>query len=315
MDSGEFAKRLKEAKKEKVIEVVDLVCKRYEISKPKLNFKGCPEETQDELAHYHFGEHKICISELQLNKLKTLTDVENTTYHELTHILVQEHGGEFNNTMNTFKVDTWHPPRGAMYITHENLKEANKIKSKPAKIRIDKTRCNYHLCRKRTKLYQCSHCKNYYCKDHKEPIEPANLTSEWSKKDHSKTSYHPCPQYVDFLKKQKERQTDEYGKALDILTGKYNPKIDIEQPDVAYVTPSKEEEKIKQKEETKKKVVENPLTDEEQQELIKKIYKDYDSKYGEYGRRWNAKGKEVRSINEKPGGFLKWIKKKLKIGE
>lgn len=222
MDGDAFSERILEMKRQRVKEIVYLVCDKEKLPIPKINFKGCPVEKQNELAHYHPDENKICISELQLHKLRSLVEVENTTYHELAHILELNHGGKFIKTKNKFRLDTWRPPRGAIFISAEVQKELDELRvhQKPEKIEVDKTFCNYHLCKKKRKLYQCPHCKGYFCEEHIQPIVPAHLTSEWSTSDSSGTNYHPCPEYVVFKKKQEEQKIEDYGKALDRLSGR-----------------------------------------------------------------------------------------------
>ena len=135
VDSREFRKKLLESKKKRVIEIVNSVCERENLPIPKVNFEGCPLEDQDQLAHYHSDQNKICISETQLHKLKTLRDVENTTYHELAHILEQSHGGEFEKTKNKFKLKDWRPPRGVQFISGEQVNEANeRIRNDPKRL-------------------------------------------------------------------------------------------------------------------------------------------------------------------------------------
>lgn len=234
MDSREFRKKLLESKKKRVIEIVNSVCERENLPIPKVNFEGCPQEDQDQLAHYHPDQNKICISEIQLYKLKTLRDVENTIYHELAHILEQNHGGEFEQTKNKFKLKDWRPPRGVIYIKGDRKREP----LKPDKETIDKTRCNYHLCRKKRKLYKCPYCERYFCKEHRKPVVPGKSILEERGMDFGKIDYHPCPGYVEVAKKQKEDEIEKYGKALDILK---HENINLE-----FKTEKKDEEKLKE---------------------------------------------------------------------
>ncbi|MDE1871200.1 MAG: hypothetical protein KGI06_03090 [Candidatus Micrarchaeota archaeon] len=209
MDSSGFKKKLLETKKDKAIEIALLVCEREHLPIPKINFKGCQQETQDHLAHYHPDLHKICISEIQLYKLKTLRDVENTMYHELAHIVEQNHGPGFVRAKNKFSLDTWRPPQGVMYV-----KGGQKIEiPKQEKEKIDKIRCNYHLCRKKRKLSKCPYCKRYFCKEHIKPIVPGKSNTD---ADHE-MDYHPCSPYYNYDKKQKEIEHEKYREALDAL--------------------------------------------------------------------------------------------------
>jgi hypothetical protein len=65
-------------KKDKVIEIIILVCDKYKLPVPKINFKGCQQKRQDRLAHCHPDMNKICISEIQLHKLKTVRELEES---------------------------------------------------------------------------------------------------------------------------------------------------------------------------------------------------------------------------------------------
>jgi len=217
MDSETFRKKLLNTKKQRVIEIAYLVCEKERLPIPKINFKGCQQETENQLAHYHPDENKICISETQLHKLKTLKDVENTTYHELAHILEQNHGGGFVKTRNKFQLDTWRPPRGVIYISAEVQRQIRELESrqKSEKISVDKTLCNYHLCRKKRKLSQCPHCKRYFCSEHIRPVAPGKLREDDS--DYKSMSYHPCGTYVDFARKKEENEHTAYRNALDAM--------------------------------------------------------------------------------------------------
>ncbi len=211
MDGNDLRKRIIAQKRQKVLEIVYLVCQKEGIKEPKVNFNGCPQEKQDQLAHYHPTENKICISTAQLYKLKSMTSVENTTYHELAHMFEQNHGPKFKQTKIKLKSEVWRPPRGVVFISKEVQQQLAEQRAKlgravPEKVKIDKTRCNYHLCRKKTKLTQCKYCKNYFCKEHIQPIVPGGVDIGY---DQEGDNYHPCPEYVDFVKEQKDKQIKE----------------------------------------------------------------------------------------------------------
>ena len=69
--------------------------------------------------------------------------------------------------------------------------------------------CSYHLCKKRTKVYSCKSCGEYYCKEHAHPKIPTRFIDDiksaeglrsWRRKDG-----HPCSQYAEWrIKKEKE---------------------------------------------------------------------------------------------------------------
>lgn len=128
----DFRKRVLQNKKKRVIEIVQLVCAYEDLPLPKVNFDGCPTETGNELGHYHSDENKICISEFQLNRLKTMKDVEDTTYHELAHIIEPKHGGWHKQTQALFKSKTWRPPHGPAYLDGNTVnKSSEEIRKDP----------------------------------------------------------------------------------------------------------------------------------------------------------------------------------------
>ena len=218
MDSREFRVKLFEEKKQKALEIVYSVCEAEGLPVPEVNFMGCPLETENQLAHYHPDKNKICISEFQLHKLRSLSDVENTIYHELAHIIEQNHDGKFEQTKNKFKLKNWRPPRGVIY----NKGDIKIEPQKPKKETVDRTRCNYHLCRKKRKLYECLYCGRYFCEEHRKPVVPGKSILEERVLDERgmefvKIDYHPCPGYVEVAKKQKEEEIEAYGEALDKL--------------------------------------------------------------------------------------------------
>ncbi len=120
----------------------------------------CPYGSGNEIAHAHPKIRLICISRGNLEGL-SLEDVEQTAVHETTHMRHLDHGSGFVTDMEDAQLTSW-------LISHKpsQVTIKSKIRATPE---IDKLRCNYHLCRKKTKLFKCKHCENYYCKEHKEP--------------------------------------------------------------------------------------------------------------------------------------------------
>ena len=220
MDQSGFEKRLLEMKKEKFREVVYRTCKARGLPIPKINFSGCPSETGDQLAHYHPDSNKICVSEFQLTK-QNLDDIENTASHEVTHILVLDHGPNFHKEHADIKTRSWVPPPGVSFIreTPPTIRETHEEKE-------DKVRCNYHLCRKKTELLKCEYCEGYFCKDHIKPSKPKFISS----KDYGEMSSkpledsHPCMPYDKHLEQQEKIQESEYSDALTDLTSRYSSK-------------------------------------------------------------------------------------------
>jgi hypothetical protein len=84
-----------ETKKRYARYVVEVICKSRNLPFPSFNFDGCPEEAEEELAHYHPDNNRICISKGQLNQL-SFDELRDTMVHEAAHILVGNHDDDFN---------------------------------------------------------------------------------------------------------------------------------------------------------------------------------------------------------------------------
>lgn len=207
MSKSKFDKDLLEQKKNKVIEIVNRICIKRNLPIPYINFEGCSEEDQFQLAHYHSDINRICISERQLIK-QNFEDIIKTTVHEVSHINVQDHSGKFYDDEEISSITNFQPGPGVVHINKKI-----EIDNKPIKIKIDKIRCNYHLCRKKTILKKCKFCENYFCKEHIKPSEP-----QVGNYGNSPIKSHPCPPYVDYLIKEKEIQNERYGEALAKIT-------------------------------------------------------------------------------------------------
>jgi hypothetical protein len=201
MSSDGFSDIVLRQKKDKVVETVYRVCEIYGLKVPTINFEGCPSEKENQLAHYHPDLNKICISKRQLH-MQNIRGLERTAIHEVTHILVQDHGLEFKRKRLEMGTKAWVPPRGVVFVSG---KTKPKDTSKEKKLRADKIRCNYHLCRKKTQLYQCAYCKQYFCGEHKEPTVVVTLAMIKSESDMRKQTIlrkefdrldgHACPNY------------------------------------------------------------------------------------------------------------------------
>lgn len=203
-----------ELKREKVIEIVHRICTKRNLPIPSVNFEGCEGEHEGQLAHYHPEINTICISERQLIK-QDFEDLERTIAHEVSHILVQDHSPRFLEEETTSSIAGWKPPSGVVHITGDNqTKETSKIERKS---KLDKVRCNYHLCKKKTRLTKCSHCKGYFCSEHLEPYEPKIENYPTYTKQ---IIGHPCVSFVDYLTNKKEQDDKRYSEALDRLLGR-----------------------------------------------------------------------------------------------
>ncbi len=115
MNADEFDARLLEIRKQYALEAVANVCAKEGLPEPVVNFEGCPNETEFQLAHYHPDLNRICISVIQLYKLKTREAIRDTMFHELAHMVAQDHGGTFMQAKDRFYRSGWRPPPGVIF--------------------------------------------------------------------------------------------------------------------------------------------------------------------------------------------------------
>ncbi|MCD6464526.1 AN1-type zinc finger domain-containing protein, partial [Candidatus Woesearchaeota archaeon] len=99
-------------------------------------------------------------------------------------------------------------------------KHNKKTKKSNSKIGI----CHYHLCRKKTRVYRCKYCGEYFCKKHFQPKPPGlprfNSTKHEDRlfmEEWHKPGGHPCVPYLDIWRAEQERKEQEYRQALDML--------------------------------------------------------------------------------------------------
>ncbi len=216
---SKFDEELLESKRKRFYETVYKICRKRNLPMPSINFNGCPYEDEDQLAHYHSQTNTICVSKTQLIKLN-YDDIYHVASHETAHILQQNHEPEFDKEQEKNRQEGWEPPPGTIHITG-----GGKVsKGKEKKSKTDKTRCNYHLCRKKTKLKQCKYCKGYFCKEHIKAKPPAmppfksnspevqSMMEEWRK-----PGGHPCPECLVDWKKEIKSKDDKYKEALERL--------------------------------------------------------------------------------------------------
>jgi len=84
--------------------------------------------------------------------------------------------------------------------------------------------CHYHLCRKRTKVYKCKYCGEYFCKEHlkaKPPGLPNFKTTthrdRFFMEEWHKPGGHPCVPYLEHWEAENQRKEEGYRQALDKL--------------------------------------------------------------------------------------------------
>lgn len=127
--------------------------------KVKIWEDSCPYGSGNEIAHAHPDLGLICISRGRLESMN-LDEIEETAFHETTHMLHMGHDIDFSTSMDDAHLAAWLEDHRPRTITFSSKKDENEV---------DKERCNYHLCRKKAKLYRCKYCGNYFCKEHRRP--------------------------------------------------------------------------------------------------------------------------------------------------
>lgn len=90
-----FGENQLETKKQYVLYVVEVISRSRNLPMPSFNFYGCPDEEENQLAHYHPDSNTICISKRQLN-LQSFDELRNTMVHEAAHILECNHDDNFS---------------------------------------------------------------------------------------------------------------------------------------------------------------------------------------------------------------------------
>jgi hypothetical protein len=192
-----------EIKKKKVIEVVLRVCAKRGLPKPYINFDGCSEEDDDQLAHYHPDSNTICISEYQLNR-QNLDEIETTTTHELAHIYEYNHDVGFRDEEALNNIANFKPGAGVIHITPNSSKN---LSEKKDKIVYSKKQCNKNGCNKRKNLKKCPYCKKMYCPEHIKAVVPSMfLTENYTREEDN----HACPDYAEFLYNEEQKRKTTY---------------------------------------------------------------------------------------------------------
>jgi len=106
---------LLEEKKQLAEDTAIRICEERNLPKPYVNFEGCDSEDENQLAHYHPEYNCICISKRQLSLL-SFDEIKEVMAHEVTHILVLDHGDRFNQEEAISKIYGWTPPPGVIVI-------------------------------------------------------------------------------------------------------------------------------------------------------------------------------------------------------
>jgi len=154
-------------------------------------------------------------------------EIKDTAFHEVTHLFNTSHNTAFYNKLSDAITGTWQPPSGVTVI--DGGRRVKKPQTK-RKTDIDKERCNYHLCRKKTKLIQCEYCRKYFCEKHIAPSPPRLARFKDPKyipSGKNEYNYHPCTDYLHYsIIKEKEKKR-RYSESLSRMSWKFSS-INIE---------------------------------------------------------------------------------------
>lgn len=278
------------AKKALVTETIHRACKIAEVAVPAINFNGCSSFGDDQLAHMHPDQYKICFSKKQLF-MQNSDDLVHTAIHEVTHLLEANHGPSFKKKNLAIRAQFWKPAVGVSYVSGATVlkRDAERgLKHKEKKTKIDKTLCNSHICRKKRKLSKCQYCSRYFCKEHIRPILPGDPNHEIID---NKTDFHICPGYVDFVKQKKEAESKAYTKALDQMKSESHYSEYTPKEPTTYKSAYEQPKPFKKPPTTPEK----QPSEVKQEELTKNTYEKMDTGFGdEHGsNRWNMKRKGI----------------------
>jgi hypothetical protein len=216
MNPSEKILRLKQIK---FREAVYNVCTVRRMPRPEINFALCDQEDQYHIAHYHPGEHKICISPRQLSALN-YDEIKDTVSHELAHYKFGDHDSAFKDEETSNSIAGFMPGPGV--ITVSNNPESDVTSARKRNRPIDASRCFYHMCGKKVDLHKCNYCEHRFCMLHELP-KPVRI-SPLSEKDRiglfeelqaSKLPTHPCSGYSEYVNTVSAEETKIFGSLVD----------------------------------------------------------------------------------------------------
>ena len=161
-----------------------------------------------ERAHIHIETNTICIPETELEVMNKL-DLEETASHEVSHLKNLGHDTDFQNTKENAKAGIWRPPSGEGILALNGGERVESSEEKPKKERIDKARCNYHLCRKKTQVSRCPFCEKYFCAKH---VKSRDVSLPSTENEEENT--HPCWAYTHYENKKREESDESYEESL-----------------------------------------------------------------------------------------------------
>jgi hypothetical protein len=187
-----------------------------------------PGQGPDVRACIEVHSRVIYVSRLHLEEMD-YGEIRHVAIHEISHIFEQSHDGRFHRICQDIRVSTWRPEftTGIRFMVGNSRHHLEDEEIKEKAPVIDKTRCNYHLCRREAKLTQCPYCHDYFCQEHINPRPPSfpnfdypNKFNEW--KDDENT--HPCTDYYDHLVREDRGRHRKYQYALDTMNLISKPK-------------------------------------------------------------------------------------------
>lgn len=178
MRPRQFEDSLLLQKKARFLEAVRRAARHLGVDEPEVFFGDCSDRGRNQLAHIHLYQRLICVSDEQL-KVQSYDDIENTATHEVTHLSDTHdesnpiHSPDFYRRHDALKVAAWRPPAGVgIVMLDPRLKRPLRKKRRKTIDKPDLERCNYHFCRRKTQLYKCDYCGDYYCDEHLNAKEP-----------------------------------------------------------------------------------------------------------------------------------------------
>lgn len=215
--------KILEMKKNRFIKEVIIAATSRGIKPPAVTFDGelCYGYDGNQWAHYHPERHLICVP---INMLRIMDEfqLKNTAIHEVSHFFDHTHDASFYQEMSGTGIAGLELPPG-VFLTYEGMYKSE-IKRDKRKERVDRTRCNYHSCRKRRTLTQCPHCDYYFCNEHISPYEPGSADNTSSNSAVRSRAYdralmevagHACGEYIGFKKEVKEKHIRDIQKFWD----------------------------------------------------------------------------------------------------
>ena len=210
-----------EGKKALVEAYVEEVTETLELDKPpKIEF--CPGYTpmgQEALACIDVVLKIVYISIIHLRTM-SFEEIKKNVAHELVHLIETEHTPEFYRILNNLLQGSWKPTFTSGLVMIDGNKKIEI--SKESKKKIDKTQCNYHQCKNKSKLKRCIHCRGYFCEEHYKPSPPIFPNFDYPRKHiewelSKKEKTHPCPNYYNYLLRKKKEFIIKYEDSMNSM--------------------------------------------------------------------------------------------------